>query len=313
MIVDELAGLFANMGRYASSGSDREFWLEAWNGGHYSVERLSRAPISLRHLLISMTGGFQPDKLARSFERADDGMYARHLFGWPSEPDYRALADDVDEVDPELQEALMRLIDLPAGTGTEIEPRYLPLDEGAKATFEAFRRDIHTGKSALDGREREWWSKGPGQVLRLAGTLAYVAWAMPATQPTTKRGVEGLMETARRAGEPTAIEALLVESAVRLWRTYFWPHARAALRQIGVTDRHGDARRVLRWLRAHRRVEVSREDVRRDVLAQRLDADGTQRLLDDLVKAGWLRARAVPGRGRTARRWDVNPRLHGES
>src|SRR5262249_47011934 len=71
MMVDEFAGLFANMGRYASRGSDREFWLEAWNGGHYSVERLSRAPISLRHLLISMTGGFQPDKLARSFERSD--------------------------------------------------------------------------------------------------------------------------------------------------------------------------------------------------------------------------------------------------
>jgi hypothetical protein len=312
MIVDELAGLFGNMGRYASRGSDREFWLEAWNGGHHSVERLSRAPISLSHLLVSMTGGFQPDKLARSFDRADDGMYARHLFGWPAEPSYRPLADDVDESDPDLQEVLMRLIDLPAGSGSEIEPRHLPLADGAKTSFEAFRRDIHTGKAALDGREREWWSKGPGQVLRLAGTLAYLAWAMPAAQPTTKRGVEQLMETARRAEEPATIEAAFVENAVRLWRDYFWPHARAALRQIGITDRHRDARRVLRWLRAHRHTEVSREDVRRDALAQRLDAEGTQRLLDSLVKAGWLCARTVPTRSRPARRWDVNPRLLSE-
>ena len=31
LVVDELAGLFLNMGRY-SNGSDREFWLQAWNG-----------------------------------------------------------------------------------------------------------------------------------------------------------------------------------------------------------------------------------------------------------------------------------------
>jgi hypothetical protein len=310
VMVDELAGLFANMGRYASRGSDREFWFEAWNGGAYGVERLSRAPISLVHLLVSMTGGFQPDKLARSFERSDD---ARQLFGWPAEPDYRPLTDDVEEVDPELQEALMRLIDLPAGARTKIEPRSLPLDKGARAAFEVFRRYIHRYKAALDGREREWWSKGEGQILRLAGTLAYLAWAMPTTQPTTKRGIAGLQEAAERAREPETIDAATLKSAVRLWRAYFWPHARAALRQMGATDRHREERRVLRWLKANRKQEISREDVRRDALAQRLDADGTQRLLDDLVKAGWLRARTVPTRSRPARRWDVNPKVWRDS
>jgi hypothetical protein len=137
MIGDELAGLFANMGRYSNGGSDREFWLQAWNGGHYSVERLGRAPVSLPHLLVSITGGFQPDKLARSFDRADDGMYARHLFGWPAESDYQPLTDEADEVDPDLQEALMRLIDLPAGEGTEIEPRALALDATARGGLRA--------------------------------------------------------------------------------------------------------------------------------------------------------------------------------
>ena len=35
-IRDELSGLFANMSRY-SGGSDRPFWLEAWNGGRHVV------------------------------------------------------------------------------------------------------------------------------------------------------------------------------------------------------------------------------------------------------------------------------------
>jgi hypothetical protein len=85
MICDELAGLFSNMSRY-SNGSDREFWLEAWNGGHHIVERLNRPPVVIEHLLVGMTGGFQPDKLVRSLAGADDGMYARVLFSWPGEP-----------------------------------------------------------------------------------------------------------------------------------------------------------------------------------------------------------------------------------
>jgi hypothetical protein len=43
MICDELAGLFLNLSRY-SGGTDREFWLEAWNGKPYVVERMSRPP-----------------------------------------------------------------------------------------------------------------------------------------------------------------------------------------------------------------------------------------------------------------------------
>ena len=57
LIGDELASLFLNMSRY-SSGSDREFWLEAWNGGPFTVERMSREPIRVDHLLVGMTCGF---------------------------------------------------------------------------------------------------------------------------------------------------------------------------------------------------------------------------------------------------------------
>src|SRR5262249_6164846 len=85
MLSDELAGLFLNMSRY-SGGQDNEFWLEAWDGGPYTVERVGRPPIVLRHLLIGMVGGLQPDKLARSFKGDLDGMYARILFAWPADP-----------------------------------------------------------------------------------------------------------------------------------------------------------------------------------------------------------------------------------
>ena len=114
LMSDELASLFLNMGRY-SNGSDKEFWLEAWNGHHYVVERMGRPPVTIDHLLIGMTGGFQPDKLARSFEGDSDGMHARVLFAWPEEPAFHSLTDDVTEIEPELLNALCRIVDLPAG------------------------------------------------------------------------------------------------------------------------------------------------------------------------------------------------------
>ena len=119
VIADELAGLFANMSRY-SNGSDREFWLEAWNGKSHTVERMGRPAVVLDHLLVGITGGFQPDKLLRAFEGDDDGMYARICFAWPSEPGYQPLSNEVSEIEPELINALGKLVRLgdPNSEGT---------------------------------------------------------------------------------------------------------------------------------------------------------------------------------------------------
>ena len=78
-----------------------------------------------------------------------------------------------------------------------------------------------------------------------------------------------------------------------------------------MTDKHANARTVLRWLGLSHRTEVSREEVRRGALAQRLDAGETQVLLDMLVRAGWLREIPVKvsGPGRPPLRWEVNPHL----
>jgi hypothetical protein len=101
LIIDELAALFLNLSRY-SGGSDREFWLQAWNGDAYRVERMGREPVNLDHLLVGIIGGLQPDKLSRSFQGDHDGIYARILFAWPPEPPYRPLTDDVDVLEPAL-------------------------------------------------------------------------------------------------------------------------------------------------------------------------------------------------------------------
>ena len=291
---DELSSLFLNMSRY-SGGQDNEFWLEAWNGNSYLVERMSRPPITVEHLLVGVVGGLQPDKLSRSFIGDQDGMYARICFSWPSEPPYRPLTDDAAEIEPEVVNALLRLIKLPCEA--DVFGGQVPLSAVARERFEQLRQFLHAGRDALDGRDREWWSKVQANVLRLAGTLCFLDWAIKD---------DG-------SPEPQCVDEVFMSAAARLACEYFWPHSRAALRQIGLSERHANLRRALRWIRAAGKTEVSIRYIRRDALGGSIDADTTLDLIDRLVNSGWLLAAPAKPSGpkgrKPSRRWQVNPLL----
>ena len=201
------------------------------------------------------------------------------------------LSDEVNEIEPELQNALLRIVDLPANEDDVFAPKTVGLSAEAVAVFEDFRSFLAQAKTELDGREREWVAKGGTHVLRMSGTLAYLDWAILG------------------GAEPQSIGERYVEAAVRLWRDYFWPHSRAALRQIGLTEKHTNARRALCWIRTSRKPEVSLLDIRREALGRRLDAEQTRGLLDGLVRAGWLKLVTTKTEGRAIHRWQVNPQL----
>jgi hypothetical protein len=264
LVADELAGWFHNMSRYTGR-RDNQFWLIAWDGSSYVVERMNRPAITLERLLIGVVGGLQPDKLADVFKGAADGMYARFLFAWPPTPSYHPLSNAIAEIDPDIVNLFSALSTLDNAPDASVR-----LTSRAAGTFEDFRKEVHEYAKALDGRERDWWAKAPAQVLRIAGTLAFINFAMNKDANKTA---------------PNKIKEQYITSAVRLVRDYFWPHARAALRQIGLIERKSDARRVLRWLKSNRKTEVSREEIRRVALAQRLDADETDAVLNELARA----------------------------
>jgi Protein of unknown function (DUF3987) len=291
-LMDELAALFMNMSRY-SGGQDNEFWLEAWGGGSYNVQRVGRPPLYIDHLLVGVVGGIQPDKLARSFEHDQDGMYARFLFAWPPEAPYRPLTDEADEVDPDVVNIITRLDRLAEFEDGNLVKRSIELSAEARAEFEQFRQFVHREREGLDGRELEWMAKAQAHALRLADTLCLLDWA-----------------SGQSPSPPATIDLVYMRAAIKFVRDYFWPHARAALRQIGLSDRHVNARRALRWIKAHHQAEVSLKDIRRDALGQKLDAEETANLLAAMERSGWVRKKEVKTEGRSAWRWEVNPKLH---
>ncbi|MEP1612772.1 MAG: DUF3987 domain-containing protein [Roseobacter sp.] len=77
---DELSGWLGPMDGYCG-GNDRPFWLEAFVGRSYSVDRKnSLEPIIIDHLSVSILGSTQPDTLDSQLVRSDDdGLLARFL------------------------------------------------------------------------------------------------------------------------------------------------------------------------------------------------------------------------------------------
>ena len=76
---DELAGWLAGMDAYrAKGGKDRAFWLQAKEGGDYTVNRKLSDRIYVENCAISVLGGIQPDKIkALKLGMSDDGLLQR--------------------------------------------------------------------------------------------------------------------------------------------------------------------------------------------------------------------------------------------
>lgn len=80
---DELSVWFGSFDRYSGQDGDRAFWIESYGGRSYVIDRIKHnTPIRIQHLLVSIMGGIQPDKLASLIKGADDGFTSRFLWIW---------------------------------------------------------------------------------------------------------------------------------------------------------------------------------------------------------------------------------------
>jgi hypothetical protein len=78
MLRDEMAGLL-EFGRYTQGkgASERAFYLQAYEGGHYTVSRLNRDSIHIEVNAVALYGSIQPDRLADFPDLAKDGLLQR--------------------------------------------------------------------------------------------------------------------------------------------------------------------------------------------------------------------------------------------
>jgi hypothetical protein len=143
LVRDELAGWLTGMDRYAggAGGADRAFFLEAYGGRPWIVDRKKEgASNRVERLSIGLVGGIQPDRLTSLILKGDDdGLAARLMYCFPerrrpSRPLHAANGEVISR-------AIGRLRGLPMGT--DDTPIVLSFSDAAAQVIERWMHEVY--------------------------------------------------------------------------------------------------------------------------------------------------------------------------
>lgn len=96
LLRDELSAWITGMTRYSGS-TDQSFWLEAYGGRPYVVDRMGRESVTRRNLSIGVLGLIQPVRLPTLLLKSDnEGLTARFLTFWPNPAPIQRLCQQDD-------------------------------------------------------------------------------------------------------------------------------------------------------------------------------------------------------------------------
>ncbi|WP_428536426.1 DUF3987 domain-containing protein [Rhodopila sp.] len=277
---DELAGWLGNLQRY-SGGNDRPFWLTAWTGSSYRVDRVTSATTIILHLSLGIFGTIQPDKLAATLKGADDGLPARFLFCWANARPFARPSGTVSV--SRVTEALCRLarLQMAGSEDGSVVPVFNPATNGAADALTAFASEMQAQERQAGGLMIGVLGKARGYALRLAVALEYLQWAWTGDR-----------------SEPTEISAKAMRAAVELMRDYFLPMASRVLGDAAITQQERDARTLAKWIAAERPNKVnirglSRGETGGTAMHGLRDRKRLEAAADWLKDCGWLQHGAV--------------------
>lgn len=276
---DEISGWLGSMERYTTSRSDRAFWLKAFDGGAYSVDRIRRGELFIRNLSVSLLGGIQPARLAELHGLTSDGLLQRFI---PTMMGPGNVAQDCP-ADEEAYTALVRDMIF-------AKPARLIMTEDALAVMDGLRRhlfDLEQASSSLaDG-----FQSFIGKLHGLAGSLALILHM--AHEPNI--------------GATLPVEQQTVEDVHRLMCDFILPHA--AEFYCGTGTVHGERlRRLGSWILTSGATRILASDLTRNITDCRgLTLLEVNERVSPLVAGGWLLpADTTP----VCRSWTVAPQVH---
>jgi uncharacterized protein DUF3987 len=295
---DELAGWLGNHDRYGGHGGDRAFFLEAWNGGVYVVDRVKNngRSVNISRMSLALLGGLQPDRLSQALTGVDDGLAARLCYIWPEPLPIVGLAAESDnsawDRRGRLDSATRWLFGLQLDSNSvgEPTPRLLQLDKPAFTLFDEIQQEARRRARSSRGLAAGWHGKMPGRVLRLA--LVFELLKASCEQVESDRiSVDAVV---RAGGYADYLSAMLDRVTCGL--------------AIGRTEQ--DAALLARHILSARPVTLNeRELYQQPSWSWLREKDRRDETMHALEKAGWLRRAARSGVGRGRNDWQVSPRL----
>jgi Protein of unknown function (DUF3987) len=294
VVRDEIAGWLMGMDAY--NPASRPFWIEAYGGRSFRIERRSHSkePIDIDHLAVAVYGGTQPERLSLLSAGPDDGLFSRILWLWPNPVPFRegTKAPNV----PWAIEALDRLRELELAPGDPPQPIFMPLTHDARQLMVEFARDMETQAQETGGLLRSAYGKARGSALRLSCVMEWLWHCAKADMSMP----------------PDSISVEAVAAAVTLVGEYFFPMAERVFGDAGATDVERNAATLARWIFKERPDEVHVRRMLREVrLPGMRSAEQVKAAAKVLVDADWLREPVIGFGTQRKVAYPVNPKLRG--
>lgn len=300
---DELSGWFGSHDAYRANGvsKDRSFWLEAYNGGSFTVDRASKEqPLFVPYLDVSIISGIQPEKIRDIAEKsADDGLLQRFMpipvraakAGADVAPSRAVLAAWANLVD-ELNDMRHGRIDW---------PEQFRLASDAQDALDAARERLRilATSPAIDSRLSTALAKGYGHLARLV-LVFHLA-----------ENREGDRDIFADRPVPAAIaNRNTAEKAIRLYFNVVVPaQTDFYSRIIGASQMQQWVRRAAGYILAKGEAVVADRDLYREALKEVKEERDRDTVMRQLYLSGWLKGVKKETRGRPTS-WIVNPAVH---
>ena len=291
-IQDELSGWFGAMDKYGGakgSSGDRAFWLQAFNGGQYALNRVARGAALIPNLSISVLGGIQPEPLRRLVgDSVDDGLVQRlipvplHRAGVGIDAPRSGEMEAYDELVAAMW-ALRPYADEPM--------RFSPEAQDIRRDLEQRHHDMMSAE-LISPKMASHFGKYDGIFARLC-----VLWHCI--------GAEGM------ASPLSVIPASTAALVANFLHTFIVPNAIAFyVGMLGLADDHETLVDLAAYIVANRLETVNSRVIQRagrNLRAQ--TADECRTLCEKLESMGWL-IETDPGQRSNTPRWRVNPIVH---
>ncbi len=292
---DEFAGWFGAMDKYSAgrgAAADRAFWLQAWNGGPYTVDRVSRASLRIPNLSVSILGGIQPDAIRRiAGDTVDDGLLQRLI---PVSVGPATIGEDTPDTGDTYRNYEALVVRL-----TKLPERIVKFDAAAQTIRRDFERYANTltKLEILSPRFAAFCGKLDGLFARIA-LIFHCCDHINLSIPT----------------EATEIPEQVMESTARrvetLMREFVIPHALHFYLELAAeTTVMDDARAIAGYILAKNVERLTFGILTRDCWpCRKKSREDVIRMIEPLEMLGWL----TPDHPLIPRAWTVDPRVHQE-
>jgi phage/plasmid primase-like uncharacterized protein len=293
---DELSGWFGGIEKYSGgkgSAKDRSFWLTAFGGGQYAVNRVGRGSYIIDNLSVTILGGVQPDPIRRIVADATDDGLIQRFFPIILQPASVGKDEEVGEIAYEYDAMVERLNDLVAPENVTGKMA-LQFDDGARRIRSELERKHHKLVTATEGFNKKLAAhigKFDGLFPRLC-----IIWHCIENRDAPD-------------GLPIFVSESTASRVADFLSNYIMRHSLAFYAGIiGLADDHDALQDVAGYILANKLDSVTMRTLSRGSRAMRkITRDEGARIFEQLEAMGWLEQ--IHKRS-DAPSWKVNPEVH---